>query len=776
MAGRVLADLGAEVICVEPPQGSSSRSLPPFAPDGRSFWWQTLALGKKSVVIDLEDAGQREPLARLLATTDVCIESFAPGVSGTLGLDYEKLRAINPRLVVASITPFGQTGPRANDVATDLTIEASGGLVGMQGPGDRPPLPIGMPQACLHAGVQAAADILIALNARHLTGVGQHLDVSAQSAIVGTLMNATGWPSVAGSNPPGFCDTRHQPRPTLAEGMRPAGLLKCRDGYCTFGIHLPNIGERTMAGAMVWLFEAHTDLFHEDFEDVDWSSWMNQIKDDHLTVECFNAAYDAIAAALTRCTKAELLAIAIERKLLIAPVLNTTDLTTDEQLKERDFWQEVDGLTFAGPFAKLSATPIAYRRGAPELGADQSLLDDLPRKTNGHPAPPAIHDTRALAGLKVADFAWVGVGPIMAKALADHGATVIHVESSTRLDVLRMAGPFKDLLPGPNRSQFFANFNTNKLSIDLNFKNPDDLVLARKIADWADVLVESFVPGTMARFGLDYDSLNRDRDDLVMLSTCMRGQTGPQRSYSGFGNQGAALAGLFSITGWPDRPPSGPWGAYTDFIAPRFGVAAIAAALYHRHQTGKGQYIDLAQIETGVHFMGPLIARTFATGEVLENPGMASMYASPAGVFTARGGQTFVAIAVETDEQWQALARLVGVPETAPWSFEQRCQEHARLHDAIAAWAAQHQAADIESLCQLQGIPAHKVLWPSELYEDPQLLHRQFFQKLTHPEMGTVFYDGHVTRFSDTPPRLETAAPLLGQHSEEVRAMFGSNR
>jgi crotonobetainyl-CoA:carnitine CoA-transferase CaiB-like acyl-CoA transferase len=775
MAGRVLADLGAEVICVEPPEGSPSRSLPPLGPDGQSYWWHTLALGKRSVVIDLADAGQRPTLERLLAGADVCIETFQPGQPGAahiFGLDYETLRTVNPDLVVASITPFGQTGPRANDAATDLTVEASGGLVGLQGPPDRPPIPIGLPQACLHAGVQAAADILIALNARHHTGTGQHLDVSAQAAMISTLMNATGWPSVAGGNPPGLCDTRHLPRPQLAEGMRAGRLLPCKDGYCTFGIQLPGIGERTLAGLMIWLAEAHADLFHEDFEDVDWSSWMNQIRQGHLSVEGFNAAYDAVAAAFKRCSKAELLAMAIERKLLIAPILDGADLMQDEQLRARDFWKTVEGLTFAGPFAKLSRTPIEYRRAAPQLGADQDLLDELPEKTSRRRSAPARTATGALAGLKVADFAWVGVGPIMAKALADHGATVIHIESSTRLDVLRTIGPFKDSVPGVNRSQFFANFNTNKKSIDLDFNDADDLALARRIADWADVLVESFVPGTMARFGLDYETLTRERDDLVMLSTCMRGQSGPQRGYSGFGNQGAALAGLISITGWPDLPPAGPWGAYTDFIAPRFGVAAIAAALLHRHATGKGQHIDVAQIEAGIHFMGPLTARTFATGEVLERPGMASMYAAPNGVFAAEGGQSFVAISVETDEQWRALAQLCGTPETAHWSFAERSHEGERLHDTIAAWVAGRSAAEVESCCQAEGIPAHPVLWPSELYEDPQLLHREFFQKLTHPEMGSVYYDGHATRFSGTPPKLVTAAPLLGQHSDEIRAMF----
>ena len=185
-------------------------------------------------------------------------------------------------------------------------------------------------------------------------------------------------------------------------------------------------------------------------------------------------------------------------------------------------------------------------------------------------------------GLKVADFSWVGVGPMIGKALADHGATVVRIESPDRLDLLRTVPPFKDGVPGPDRAQFMANFNTSKLGMTIDLKNAEGRKLARRMVDWADVVLESYSPGTMARFGLDWATLSAERDDLVMLSTSMRGQTGRERKYSGFGGQGSAIGGLYALVGWPDRPPCGPWGAYTDFITPRFGVATLTAALLHR--------------------------------------------------------------------------------------------------------------------------------------------------------------------------------------------------
>ena len=262
----------------------------------------------------------------------------------TFGLDFSSLHARAPHLVMVSITPFGQTGPQAKAAATDLTVEAAGGLIALQGDGDRPPLPVGVPQASLHAGVQAAADALIALNARHLTGRGQHLDVSAQSAVVWTLMNATGWPSVVGRNPPGFCDTRNQPRPSPIPGMTPMRLFECKDGHATFGVHLPNIGERSMDAAVQWLKDDHPDLLTDDIASVDWRTWMSAARSGELDVEIFNAAYEAVAAGFKRLSKAELLDIAIERKMLIGPVLNTRDLFADKQLDAREFFREVGDL------------------------------------------------------------------------------------------------------------------------------------------------------------------------------------------------------------------------------------------------------------------------------------------------------------------------------------------------------------------------------------------------------------------------------------------------
>ena len=772
-AGRVLADLGAEVIAVEPLGGSARRSQGPFAADGTSLTWLTLNTNKQICTLTGDSEADRLHLLDLISSADVVIESFEPGSSGTgtlkdLGLVCEDLRVRNPGLVIATISAYGSTGPKSDWPATDLTVEAAGGLTGMQGDGDRAPLPVGYPQASFHAGVQAAADILIALNERHHSGSGQHLDVSAQAAVVWTLMNATGYTDAVGANPPGFCEQRAQGRQPPIPGMRPARLLQVADGYVVIGLHLPGIGERTMQGAMEWLQANHPELVDEQLISTDWRGWMDQVRSAALSIDVFNRGYDLLAQAFTQHRKLELLDLAIERSILIAPVLNVADLLEDPQLHARDFWRNVEGLRVPGPFARLTRTPITYTEAVKTLDPATVVRSSWPR-----PQQQAADRSRAFEGLKVADFAWVGVGPIMSKALADHGATVIHIESSSRLDVLRLLPPFKDAQAGLNRSQFFANFNTSKRGIEIDLQTEAGLAYAREIAAWADVIVESFTPGTMARFGLDFETLSKTRRDLVMLSTCMRGQTGPQRSYSGFGNQGAALSGLFAITGWPDRPPSGPWGAYTDFVAPRYGVSALAAALLNRQKTGLGQHIDLSQIEAGIHFTGPQVAHFSSTGTCAGAVGNRRSQNVPQGSFQTRGLERYIALEVRSDRDWRALCALLeDAALNSNWGLAERAANVDLIDDHLCAWTLLHDADDAEAQLVAEGIPAHRIMWPGDLRTDAQLAHRGFFVPLEHPEMGVMHYDGPVTHFSATPPVLDRPGPLLGQHSEEVAGWF----
>ena len=746
LAGCILAELGAEVIKVEPPEGCESRRLPPFDAVGASLVWEAFGAGKRSVVAD-------DP-TRFLDAADVFLESrFTPGIGRRF-----------PHVVQASITPFGCTGPAAASAATELTVEAAGGLVGLQGNPDRPPLPMGMaPQAALHAGAQAAADVAIALHERERSGRGQHLDVSAQAAVVWTLMNATGFPPNTGTNPPGTSEFRGTGPALVAAGVKLPGVAPCADGYVMLRFQMPVLGERALTDLLRWAEASGIDV-PAPVRGRNFNHWLGELRAGALTAEEVSAAAEHCRAFVGTKTKRDLQTFSAQRGLTLAAIYDAADLLDDPQLEARGFWAAIAGRKHPGAFAKLSRTPLRVGRAAPALGE----LRWPATRSKRQPAPAAeaggANRAGPFAGLKVADFSWVGVGPMIAKALADHGAKVVRIESPERLDILRTSPPFKDGVAGHNRSQFYANFNTSKLGMTLDLKTPGGRALARRMADWADVVVESYSPGTMARFGLDHATLAANRKDLVMLSTCMRGQTGPERAYSGFGNQGAAVAGLFALVGWPDRPPCGPWGAYTDFIAPRFGVAALAAALLHRRRTGEGQYIDLSQIETGIRFIAPAILDYQANGRLTRASGQRSRSACPHGVYAAQGKERYVAAAVETPEQWQALAALLPLE----CDFAQRFDHADALNGGLAAWIQGQEPFTAAQRLQRAGVPASVVMRPSDLHEDEQLRHRGFFVTLEHPEMGPTPYDGPATTFSRTPQRLRRPAPLLGEHNAEV--------
>ncbi|MCX6022932.1 MAG: CoA transferase, partial [Chloroflexi bacterium] len=233
---------------------------------------------------------------------------------------------------------------------------------------------------------------------------------------------------------------------------------------------------------------------------------------------------------------------------------------------------------------------------------------------------------QAFEGVKILDFSWIGVGPVTVKYFADHGATVVHVESTLRPDALRAGGPFRDNVVGLDRSGFFADFNSSKYGVSLNLSHPKAREIALRMVQWADVVAESFTPKAMKNWGLDYESLTKVKPDIIMYSTCLQGQTGPYNMYPGFGGQGAALSGYTAIVGWPDRPPAGPYGAYTDFINPRLGALAIASALAYRNRTGKGTHIDLAQAEGGIQFTAPNMLDWTVNQHVQERMGNRSTY------------------------------------------------------------------------------------------------------------------------------------------------------
>ena len=764
ITGKTLADLGAEVVKVEPPGGCDARTTPPFAGDGPSLFWEAWGLGKHSVVCDIDTfAGQGE-LRALAASADVLVESFTPGHLAERGLGPDHLAALNPALVYVSVTPFGFGTPDAEVPMTDLTLSAAGGLLAMQGDHDRVPTPVGYPETSFLGAMQAAADAVMALCERDRSGLGQHLDSSIQAAVMWSLMSITSYAAL-GQDFPGRGDDRADvTRPEVVPGVPMPVIEPCADGFVGMTLVLGDQGNRGMKSLMAWVIEE--GALDDDLCSVDWEQWLSMLGDGSLSAADGARAVEQLLAFIKTKTQAEIQERAVAGKMLVAPCYTAARLADDPQLAARDFWTEVDGTVHAGPFAKMSATPIAYRHPSPALGQHQELLDGLV------PVPVPQAPSRVWAvprgalfeGLKVADLSWIAAGPLISKDLANLGATVVRVETEARLDTLRWIPPHLPHASPMSAGHPMANMNQSKLGLGLNFTVPEAKEVIDRLVTWADVVVENYTPGTAARLGFGYEQVRELNPSAVMLSSCMRGQTGPEARHTGFGLHGACLGGFAAITGWPDRAPHVPWGAYTDFISPRYALSALGAALHHRHRTGQGQYIDMSQIEASIHFLAPLVLEYRDRGRVRTQAGLSSERAAPHGVYRTAGVERFCAVAVETDQQWEALCSVV--PNLR--RVAGRWAETSAADEVLAAWFAPRDGFEAAQQLRAAGIPAYVALRASDFYADPNLVAREFFIELDHGAIGKMTFDGPVTLFSATPARPWRAGPLVGEHTHQV--------
>lgn len=378
----------------------------------------------------------------------------------------------------------------------------------------------------------------------------------------------------------------------------------------------------------------------------------------------------------------------------------------------------------------------------------------------------------ALEGVKVADFSWVLAGPIITKHLADYGATVIRMESATRPELLRTTLPYKDNKPGVNRAGYFAFYNPNKYSVGLDFYNPKGKELAQKLVAWSDVVVENFAPGVMERLGFSYEELKNIKSDIIMLRTSNQGQTGPYGRYASLGNHLNALAGFVNFIGWPDRDPLSLIIAYSDYFAPWFSAAALIAALDYKRQTGKGQMIDISQLEVSLQFMAPYLLEYVANGVESGRMGNSHPYAAPHGAYRCKGDDRWCTIAVFTDEEWVGFCKAIGNPAWTKDSkfatIVSRKKNEEELNKLVEEWAINHTAEEVMELMQNANVAAGVVQRGEDLYKDPQLKERNSFWVLNHRELGPFSHLAQPSKLSKTPAEPRMPAPCLGEHTEYI--------
>lgn len=381
-----------------------------------------------------------------------------------------------------------------------------------------------------------------------------------------------------------------------------------------------------------------------------------------------------------------------------------------------------------------------------------------------------MSEVRPLAGLKVVDLAWVVAGPMIGRVLADCGAEVVRVESSQRVETARMMGPFPGGKIDLQRSALFENCNAGKLGLTLDMSLPEAHEVVLDLATWGDVLIESFAPGQMRKWGLGYDVLSARNPRLIMLSTSLMGQNGPLSSLAGYGNIGAALSGFQSLVGYPWREMIGPFGPYTDYVGPRYATAALLAAVAEQRRSGRGAWLDIAQVEAGIQLLGPEFAAFFATGEVAEAKGNRVPDMAPHGVFPAAGEDRWVAIAVRSDAEWARLAAMIGGTADDPRfaALTGRKQDEDALEALVGTWTATQDAQAVEDRLQAEAIPAHVVANAQDIADDPQLSHLGHIVRLPHDLGGESVIEASRFRLSDTPAEPRRAAPTFGRDNDYV--------
>ncbi|MBX3026142.1 CoA transferase [bacterium] len=746
LAGRLLADLGAEVLKIEPPGGDAGRLTPPFAgnvaaPD-RSLPFVYRNLNKRTLALDLHSAADAARFRALCDGADVLLESYGPNRRQVLDLAPEAVRDRHPRLVHVALTDFGLGGPRAHWHAEPLVAFAGSGALFATGFPDRPPC--ALPGFAAHdcAAVFGVAGALAALLDRARHGRGQTVEVSAQEAAIAGF---TPWAIPLADYHRLYPMVPSAP-PRAADGNYL--VLPVADGH----VRILPAGRRHWQGLVEILDRA------EAFAAPEWDLPLFRM-----------LAHDAIRAvaadALRQRSRADVFAAARARNVPLAPIQTPDEFVASEQSRARGSFRRAGGVLGDAPVApapfRFSRTPLDPPRPPQALAEAPAWTPAAPAAGTAAPATPL------LAGVRVVVFGYAVVAPEAGTLLAELGADVIRVESRAGLDLLRQITVEPDT---PNRAFTFNDASRGQRSACFDLRQPRGRELALRLCASADVVLENYRGGALRHHGITYEAVAARRPDVIWLSSQGYGATGPLADAPAFGPLNAAYCGVHWLWNHPDSPyPAGTALNHPDHIASRLAAVAVLAALEHHRRSGEGQHIDMAQTEAAVFLLGEQYLRTACTGTPPRQVGNAADDAVPHGVYPAAGDDQWIAIAVAGDAAWQRLTRCCGWPdEPVLATLDGRRAARAAIEERLAAWTRARAAEDAAATLQAAGVSAMAVLGPDELRADAHLQARQAIVTVEHPEIGPERHIGTPIRMSR--PLLTTAgpAPLLGADTEDV--------
>jgi len=739
-AGRILVGLGFEVVLVEPPTGDPSR----VESQGDSYLhWHA---GKKSVVLDLDNDDDRLAFDTLLRGTDILLDGSATGTP---------TNSRNP-FVHVRVTPFGTSGPRRDWQATNLTVAALGGMMAQVGDPDRPPLLLPELQAEQLAGINAAIGALLGLRSR-ARGQSALLEISAQECVAAALEAGT----LAYIH-----EDRVPPRPGRVHPLVPHGLFPAADGYVGGGL---GGSPRMWDGMLAWLIENDAQ---GDLDQPQWSDAVyRKTHQEHI--------FDVLSTFISKWPKEEFAVSAQSHKLPWAAVDRPDELLLNPQLNDRDFFTDVTG--DHGTYRDLGfgfAFPEGRRIGkleAARLGQHQDLLHANPCAPVHEILGDSDDSTLSLEGIRVLDLTWVLAGPYGTRILADHGAEVIKVESNGRPDPTRFA-PFMHLSRGPhdnpNTSGYFNDVNRNKRSITLDTRSTEGLSVLRDLIENSDVVVENFSSSVMDKMGLGYEQLRELNPDIIYVSMSGMGHTGPRKDWVSYADIVSASTGLTSLTGWNSDDVVGVIYGHGDIVAGLQAAVAVLAALDYRDRTGRGQHIDLSQLEAMAAHMGTSVLRA-ARSQSPEPIGNSHPELAPHGVYPCLGSDQWCSIAIRNTTEWNTLCRIIGAEK---WidnpdftSAENRRADQERIDDAIADWTRTLPPETVMERLQSAGVAAGTIQDGRDLIDrDSHLRERNFYSPQEHPLAGTFLHEGIPVRRNSEPGSIRRAAPVLGADTDDV--------
>lgn len=761
-ATKWLADLGADVIKIEPPGGDPVRKRGPFPKSSNkesleeAGFFHYLNTNKRSLVLDLDLPADRIELTSILKTVDAVVHNLSAPRIAELKLRWADLKPLHPQLVLCAMTPFGLTGPRSHWRAEEINTAHAGGwaylVPGASKKPSQPPLKAAGHQADFQTGTTGAFSTLAALFRAQRTGSGEHIDISGQAVVASMLEAAV----------PYYTYREEVVDRFGQRGLNPWGIYTCRDGLIFL-----MIAEEDQWGRLIELMG-----------NPDWAQLeiFKKTNDRFLNADALDIFLEEWIAGWK---VHELFHEGQKRRICFAPVTEMSELSDNEHLKARGFLapQKIGDaeIIVPGPPYRLPAGGWGLRTKAPRLDEHgpeiRAEYEPLRRSEDPQDSTPK-EAQRPLAGVRVLDLSWVWAGPYCTLQLAHLGAEVIKVESETRPDLGRRLPIYAADTPHDlNSSGYFNQWGQGKKSLALNLADDKGISILKELMADCDVVTENFASGVMDRLGLGWEELSRINPRLIMASISGYGQTGPWSHYSAYGPATPPISGLSALTGFADGPPEEVGLALGDPASGLTAAVGICAALISREKTGLGQHIDISLWEATSILTAEGWLHQQLRGEPRPRMGNRDPIMSPHGCYATSDENGWISIACANDFEWQSLCQIFA-PELANDSrfmtALQRKDNEDELDRILGDWVAGHERWDLTERLQKAGIAAFPSATTEDLAHDPQLKERAYFEKIPHPTVGSRLHAGIPWRLSEGSNGVQNHAPLLGAHTEEV--------